>query len=86
MIEAGYAEFEASTWFGLLAPSGTAPEIVQRLHADVVKTLAGRELQQKLASEGALVVGNTPAEFAAYMRSETEKWSRVVKAARIQAD
>lgn len=86
MIEAGYPDFEASTWFGLLAPSGVPPEILQRLHAEVVKLLAGKELQQRLASEGAVVVGNTPAEFAAYIRSETDKWTRVVKAAQIRAE
>jgi tripartite-type tricarboxylate transporter receptor subunit TctC len=86
MIEAGFPEFEASTWFGLLAPSGTPAEIVQRLHAEVVKLLAGRELQQRLASEGAVVVGSSPAEFAAYIRSETEKWTRVVKAANIRSE
>jgi tripartite-type tricarboxylate transporter receptor subunit TctC len=86
MIEAGYPDFEASTWFGLLAPSGVPAEIVQRLHAEVVKLLAGRELQQRLASEGAVAVGNTPTEFAAYIRSETEKWTRVVKAAQIRAE
>jgi tripartite-type tricarboxylate transporter receptor subunit TctC len=86
MIEAGYPDFEASTWFGLLTPSGVPAEIVQRLHAEVVKLLAGRELQQRLASEGAVAVGNTPAEFAAYIRSETEKWTRVVKAAQIRAE
>ncbi|MCA3071307.1 MAG: tripartite tricarboxylate transporter substrate binding protein [Rhodocyclaceae bacterium] len=86
MIEAGYPDFEASTWFGLLAPSGVPGEIVQRLHAEVVKLLAGRELQQRLASEGAVAVGNTPTEFAAYIRSETEKWTRVVKAAQIRAE
>jgi tripartite-type tricarboxylate transporter receptor subunit TctC len=86
MIEAGYPDFEASTWFGLLAPSGVPPEIVQRLHAEVVKLLAGKELQQRLGSEGAVAVGNTPSEFAAYIRSETEKWTRVVKAAQIRAE
>jgi tripartite-type tricarboxylate transporter receptor subunit TctC len=86
MIEAGYPDFEASTWFGLLAPSGVPPEILQRLHAEVVKLLAGKELQQRLASEGAVVVGNTPAEFAAYIRDETEKWTRVVKAAKIRSE
>ena len=62
------------------------PEIVQRLHAEVVKLLAGKELQQRLGSEGAVAVGNTPSEFAAYIRSETEKWTRVVKAAQIRAE
>ena len=86
MIESGFADFEASTWFGLLSPAGTPAEIVQRLHVELARVLAGRELQHKLAAEGAQVVGNTPAEFAAYLRSETEKWARVVKAARIQAE
>ncbi|MBC7779779.1 MAG: tripartite tricarboxylate transporter substrate binding protein [Proteobacteria bacterium] len=86
MIEAGFPDFEAGTWFGLLAPSGVSSEIVQRLHQDMMKVLVGTELQQRLASEGALVVGNSPAEFAAYIRSETQKWARVVKAAKIQSE
>jgi tripartite-type tricarboxylate transporter receptor subunit TctC len=79
IAELGYPEFDASSWFGLLGPAGLAPEIAQKVHAEVVKALRVPELREKLVSQGVDPVGSTPAEFAAYIRSETEKWAKVVK-------
>jgi tripartite-type tricarboxylate transporter receptor subunit TctC len=76
---AGLKGFDATAWFGLLAPAGTPREIVNKVQQDVAKVLALPEMREKFAAQGAVPVGNTPEQFAAYIRSEIEKWTRVVK-------
>lgn len=75
---AGLEGFDASSWFGLFAPAATPVEIVNRVQQDVVRILAGTPMRERFAMQGAQPVGNTPAEFAAFIRSETDKWARVV--------
>ena len=70
--------FEALQWFGILMPAGTPREIVSRLNDEIVKTLRLPEVRERLQSMGIEVVGNTPGEFAAFMRDETAKWGRIV--------
>jgi tripartite-type tricarboxylate transporter receptor subunit TctC len=79
MAEAGLADFEVSSWNGLFAPAKTSPEIVARLHQATVKALALPEVREKLAAQGAEAVGNTPEEFRAYIKSEIDKWGRVIR-------
>ena len=76
--------YEATQWFGFLAPAGTPQAVLERLHTEAVRALKAPDLSRIMASEGAEVVANSPAQFAAYMRSETEKWGRVIKAAGIK--
>jgi tripartite-type tricarboxylate transporter receptor subunit TctC len=83
--EAGLANFEAGSWYGILAPAGTPREVVARLHAETVRILALPDVKQRLASEGAEVIGNTPEEFAAQIRRDMARWAKVAKDARIQA-
>lgn len=71
--------YEASSWFGLLAPAGTAPDIVNRLQQEVAKSLAKPDIKEKLLSQGAIPGGNTPAEFAKMIDAEIAKWAQVVK-------
>ena len=71
--------FEALQWFGILMPAGTPPEIVARLNAELLKVLRIPEVRERLQSMGIEIAGNSPAEFAAFMRSETMKWGRIVK-------
>ncbi|MDB5865114.1 MAG: Tripartite-type tricarboxylate transporter, receptor component TctC [Betaproteobacteria bacterium] len=78
--------YEASTWYGLLAPAGTAPAIVTRLHHDIVKILAATDTREKLGAQGFEPVGNAPAEFGAYIKSEIVKWGRVIREAGIKAE
>jgi tripartite-type tricarboxylate transporter receptor subunit TctC len=78
--------FEASSWFGLLAPAGTPADIVNRLQQESAKALAGAALKERLLSQGAIPGGNTPAEFAAYIAAETTKWAAVVKASGAKVD
>lgn len=71
--------FEASSWFGILAPAGTPPDIVNKLQQEIAKALASTVVKEKLISQGADPVGNTPEQFAAHIHAETKKWAKVVK-------
>ncbi|EHP38397.1 hypothetical protein OR16_37460 [Cupriavidus basilensis OR16] len=71
--------FEASSWFGLLAPAGTPPEIVARVQQEVARGLATPAMREKMLAQGADPVGNTPVQFAAFIRAELTKWAKVVK-------
>nr|WP_240636183.1 tripartite tricarboxylate transporter substrate binding protein [Caldimonas tepidiphila] len=79
LAEAGVPGYEATSWFGLYAPAGTPPQVLSRLHGALTKVLASPEVQKKIAEQGAEPVSETPEEFAAFMRRETEKWARVVR-------
>jgi len=80
MDEAGLKGFEASTWHGLVAPTGTPPEIIARLHDTAVKALHDPGVQASLQRLGVDIVGDTPDEFKAYIAKEVPKWAEVVKA------
>jgi tripartite-type tricarboxylate transporter receptor subunit TctC len=79
VAESGFKDFETSTWFGLLARAGTPQPIISRLNSDVDRALQTAEVRDKIASEGAEVLGGTPAQFADLLKRELEKWSRVVR-------
>ncbi len=78
--------FEASSWFGLLAPTGTPPEVVNRLHQETAKALNLPAVKERLLAQGAIPGGNTPAEFARLIDAETTKWAGVVKASGARVD
>jgi tripartite-type tricarboxylate transporter receptor subunit TctC len=78
-------EYEASGFFGYLAPVGTPPAIIKRLNEHINSALRQTEVKDKLASFGADVATGTPEQFAAIIRTELAKWTRAVKAAGIQA-
>jgi tripartite-type tricarboxylate transporter receptor subunit TctC len=82
--EAGMPELVLITWYGLFAPAGVKPDINERLHAEVVKLMNAPETKSRLASVGLDVATSTPAEFAMFVRAETDKWARVIKAANIR--
>jgi tripartite-type tricarboxylate transporter receptor subunit TctC len=84
IAEAGVPTYEATQWYGLVAPAGTPPEIIARLHAEATKALETQEMKDKLAGDGAEPVGTTPAEFAAHIKGELEKWAGVARAAHIE--
>ena len=77
--------YEANNWWGMLAPAGTPPAIVEKLNKAVSAALDAPELRQQFEKEGASVVKMTPAEFGAYIESETAKWGRVVQQGHITA-
>jgi tripartite-type tricarboxylate transporter receptor subunit TctC len=84
--ESGVEGFDMSTWWGLVAPAAVGKDVVARLHAETVKLLRQAEVKEKIAFVGAEPVGNTPEEFAAFIRAETEKYARIVKAASVKVD
>jgi tripartite-type tricarboxylate transporter receptor subunit TctC len=83
---AGLKGFDATSWFGLLAPAGTPPEIVNRIQQEVAKSLNTPAIKEKLLSQGAIPSGNTPAEFARHIDAEHKKWAPVVKASGAKVD
>jgi tripartite-type tricarboxylate transporter receptor subunit TctC len=76
--------FENLGWFGLMAPAGTPKVVIDRVHGDTVKALAGADLRKRLDDIGMAPVGNTPDEFAKAIREETQRWAKVVKERRLQ--
>jgi tripartite-type tricarboxylate transporter receptor subunit TctC len=85
IAEAGVPGYEANNWWGMLAPAGTPPAIVEKLNKAVSKALDAPQLQKEFAAQGATVVKMTPVEFGKYIDSETEKWGKVVKEGHITA-
>ena len=83
MAEAGLADFEVSSWNGLFAPAKTPPAIIVRLHEAAVKALALPDVREKFAAQGAEAVANSPEEFRAYIRTEIDKWGKVIRASGI---
>ena len=71
-------------WYGLLAPAGISNSVVEKLNAEALVALRSREMKQRLATDGAEPLGSTPAEFAAFIRRELDKWGRVVESAHIE--
>ena len=78
--------YEASSWFGLLAPAGTPPDIVARLQQECARALASPAVRDKLEAQGAIPGGSTPAEFARMIDDEHAKWAQVVKASGAKVD
>ncbi len=87
IAEAGKLQgFEASSWFGLLAPAGTATATINRIQQEIAKALGSPEIKEKLVAQGAIPSGNTPAQFAALIEAEHKKWAEVVKASGAKVD
>jgi tripartite-type tricarboxylate transporter receptor subunit TctC len=77
--ESGVRGFDVTGWYGAFVPAGTPQEIVARLHKEIVRALALPDVRERLSAEGAELVGNSPREFDAFVRSELVKWAKVVK-------
>jgi tripartite-type tricarboxylate transporter receptor subunit TctC len=86
IAESGVPGFEASSWFGLLAPAGTPPEIVNRIQQETAKALASPVLKERLLAQGAIPSGMAPAEFGRFIAAEAKKWAQVVKASGAKID
>ncbi len=87
IAEAGPVKgFEASSWFGLLAPTGTPPDIVNRIQQETAKALASPTVKERLLSQGAIPGGMPPAEFTRFIAAETVKWTKVVKVSGAKVD
>jgi tripartite-type tricarboxylate transporter receptor subunit TctC len=86
VAEAGVPDYEAVNWWGIVAPAGTPPAIVERLHRAITEVQDSAEVQKQFATEGAEVVKKSTAEFGQFMISEMNKWERVVKDGGIKAE
>ncbi len=82
--ESGYPGYDFSSWFGVLAPAGTPPAVVNRLHAEIVKALKDASVQEKL--ENYEIYGSTPDEFAAFIRTDIEKTAKIIQASGAKVD
>ena len=85
MVELGFPGFEAVPWFGLLAPAGTPPAIIDTVHRETVRVLALPDVRKRLEELGLDVIGSSPAEFAALIAKEIPEWAKVIKEAGIKA-
>jgi tripartite-type tricarboxylate transporter receptor subunit TctC len=83
---AGLKGFDATSWFGLLAPAGTPRDIVNRIQQEVAKSLSTPAVKDKLLAQGAIPSGDTPAEFAKHIAAEHVKWAKVVKESGAKVD
>src|SRR5262249_14792135 len=86
VAESGFPRFEASSWYGILAPAGTPREIVTRLNTEFRKALEQPEVRKTLLGDGAEPVGGTPEEFAAFIRSEKERMGKLIRDAKIRLE
>jgi tripartite-type tricarboxylate transporter receptor subunit TctC len=86
IAEAGVPGYEAVQWFGILAPAATPRAVIDRVHREAVKVLQSADIRERLKADGADPVASSPEEFAAFLRSETAKWAKVVKAVGIQPE
>ncbi len=87
MAESGFPGFdETAPWVGLLAPAGTPREAIDKLHDAMVKALAKPAVKERLRSLGAIPVGDTPAQFATYLKQDQQRWQRVIQSAGIKAE
>ncbi|HOA95048.1 MAG TPA: tripartite tricarboxylate transporter substrate binding protein [Quisquiliibacterium sp.] len=86
VAEQGYPGFETSQWYGLIAPAGTPPEVVQKIAQHATQALRSGPITARFANDNALGAGGTPADFARFIQKEQERWSRVVRQADIRLD
>jgi tripartite-type tricarboxylate transporter receptor subunit TctC len=84
MAEAGLPGYDFSSWFGVLAPAGTPHDIVVKLNKEIIKALKDPDVEKQLTEQGADLIASTPEEFDSYLKSETTKWGKVIRAAGIQ--
>jgi tripartite-type tricarboxylate transporter receptor subunit TctC len=86
LAESGLPDYEAGSWYGILAPAGTPPEVVRALNAAMVKAVRQRDVSRRLAAEGAESIGSTPEEFGAHIQRELARVAKVVRAAGIRIE
>ncbi|HWI15762.1 MAG TPA: tripartite tricarboxylate transporter substrate binding protein [Burkholderiales bacterium] len=86
VAESGVPGFVVVNWFGMIAPARTPHAIVSRLNAEIVRALQQPDVRAKLTGEGSEIVGDTPAQFAAFLRADFEKWGKVIRASGLKVD
>jgi tripartite-type tricarboxylate transporter receptor subunit TctC len=87
MAQAGFPGLEVTApWVGMLVPAGTPAPVVNRLAEEIRKSLAKPDIRAKMKEQGAVIVGDTPSEFAAFLRKDQERWAQVIKASGVKAE
>lgn len=86
MIESGVPGYTVTSWYGVLAPAGTSQEIINRLNSEIARVMRSPDMKGRLAGEGAEPTSSTPAEFAAFIKAEIEKWGKVIRGAGIRIE
>jgi len=86
VAESGVPGYEVTAWYGVSAPAKTPPAIIERLNAEIVRALNSPDLRERLVSQGADPVGNTPEQYTAFMQNEIAKWAKVIQAAGIKGE
>jgi tripartite-type tricarboxylate transporter receptor subunit TctC len=86
VAESGVAGFEATNWFGVLAPRGTPQAIIQQIHALMASSARSNDVKERLLRDGADAVGGTPQEFAQLIKTELKRWGEVVKLSGARVD
>jgi len=86
VAESGLSDFDGSSWQGVVFPAGTPQDIVTKVHATLAAELTSAKGKDALLKRGGIASGNTPAEFAAFVKGEVAKWSKIAKAAKIHVD
>lgn len=84
--ESGLKGYDVATWYGVLAPVGVPAPVLAKLHADLVRVIEMPDVQQRFSGEGGETVGNTPAQFTAFIADELRKWARIAKEAGVRVD
>ena len=86
VAESGLPGYDVEAWYGVYLPAGTPAPIVNKLNRDIVRAAQQPDVRERVGAQGNLVIGDSPEEFAAYIRLEADKWSAVVKKAGIRID
>jgi tripartite-type tricarboxylate transporter receptor subunit TctC len=84
--ESGLAGFDGGSWQGVVMPAGAPREVVNTVHGDLVKMLRSSDMKERILAMGGIALGNAPDEFSAFMRTESEKWAKVAKAANVKVE
>jgi tripartite-type tricarboxylate transporter receptor subunit TctC len=86
LAESGFPGFDTSLWFGMLAPAATPKDVIAKIHADAVRALGLPDVAQRIAAQGGEVIGNTPAEFAAFIAAESAKYAKIIREAGVRLE
>jgi tripartite-type tricarboxylate transporter receptor subunit TctC len=86
MAEAGVPGFDISTWYGLMAPAGTPPDVIAKWNSAVTKILSAPDMRERLAAQGAEAAPDTPEEFTKFISTELAKYAKIVKASGAKVD
>ena len=86
LSESGYKGFETSQWYGIIVPAGTPQPVIDKLQREIAKALKSKEDSKRMLEDGAILIGDTPAQFGAFIKSEQNRWAKVIEKAKITID